>query len=142
MTEPRYQAIEIDEMPTLEYDGQPEAVDWHPLRIHFGISSFGVNAFTAREAGQAVIVEHTETDESGTRHEELYYVTRGRAKFTIAGEGVDAPAGTLVYVPDPSVMRTAEAEEPNTTVLCFGGTPGQAFSVSPWEQQYDPANRS
>jgi hypothetical protein len=139
MGEAGYEAIHIDEIPELTYDGQAEGTEWRPLRIHFGISSFGTNAFGARGANEPVIVEHNETDESGTSHEELYYVARGHASFTIGGEEVDAPAGTFVYVPDPDVIRSAVSREPKTMVLCFGGTPGEAFEVSPWEQKYDPS---
>ena len=142
MSESGFEVINIDEIPELTYEGQHPGTVWHPLRIHFGIRAFGTNAFGAREAGEPVIVEHNETDESGTSHEELYYVARGHAVFTIGGEEVDAPAGTFVYVPDPDVMRSAVAREAETMVLCFGGTPGEAFDVSPWEQKYDPAAAS
>ena len=140
MGDARYEAIHTDEIPELKYEGQAEGTEWRPLRIHFGISSFGTNAFGARDPGQPVIVEHNEIEESGTRHEELYYVARGHAIFTVGGEEVDAPAGTFVYVPDPGVMRSAIAREAGTIVLCFGGTPGEAFEVSPWEREYDPAH--
>jgi hypothetical protein len=137
MTKARYEAVQIDRMPELRYDDQPEGTHWHPIRIHFGIQSFGTNAFSA-DRGQPVVIEHRETEESGTEHEELYYVSEGRASFTIEGEEVDAPAGTFVYVSDPGAMRGAVAEEDGTAILCFGGTPGEAFSVSPWERKYDP----
>jgi tetratricopeptide (TPR) repeat protein len=45
---------------------------------------------------------------------------------------VDAPAGTLVFA-RPGVKRTAFAEEPATTILALGGTPGQAYEVHGWE---------
>jgi hypothetical protein len=140
MVEARYEAIHIDEIPEPEFKTDVGDSDWRPIRIHFGITSFGANAFTASAAGQVVVIEHTETEESGTQHEELYFVSKGHATFTIAGEEVDAPQGTFVYVPDPGVMRSAVAREGDTTVVCFGGTPGEAFSVSPWEQKYDPAH--
>src|SRR5215210_3831051 len=140
MTKAPYEAIHIEQMPELEYEDKPEDVHLHPIRIHFGITSFGANAFSA-EKGGAVIGEHRESDESGTRYEELYYVSRGRAKFTIEGEEVDAPAGTFLYIRDPEVLRGAISEEDGTTIVCLGGTPGQAFEVSPWERPYDPAAR-
>ena len=46
--------------------------------------------------------------------------------------GVDAPAGTFVFA-RPGVKRTAFAEEPGTTIIALGGTPGKAFEVSGWE---------
>ena len=55
------------------------------MRIHFGIQSFGVNAYTATQEGESV-GEHDEVEHSGTKHEELYYVSKGSATFTVDGE--------------------------------------------------------
>ena len=99
-----------------------------PVRHHFGITSFGVNAWTGKEAGDRIINEHDEADE----HEELYFVTAGRARFELAGEQKDAPAGTFVFV-ERGVTRTAYAEEPGTTLLAIGGEPGKAYVPSGYE---------
>jgi hypothetical protein len=107
---------EIDEIS----DGR---CPWRPVRFHFGITSFGVNAFTADQPGDRLINEHDEEDD---RQEELYLVQRGRATFELDGERMDAPAGTLVFV-RPGVKRTAFAEEPETTLVAVGGTPGKAY---------------
>jgi hypothetical protein len=101
---------------------------WRPVRHHFGIASFGVNAFTGRNVGDRIINEHDEAGE----HEELYVVTSGRARFEVDGEQVDAPAGTLVFA-EPGVKRTAFAEEAGTTLVAVGGTPGEAYVVSGYE---------
>ena len=70
---------------------------FRPVRHHFGITSFGVNAWTARDAGDRIINEHDESDpDSG---EELYLVVRGRAVFELDGDRVAAPAGTFVFAP-------------------------------------------
>ena len=45
---------------------------------------------------------------------------------------MDAPAGTFVFA-RPGVMRTAFAEEPGTTILAIGGTPGEAYEPDGWE---------
>lgn len=103
---------------------------WRPVRMHFGIQSFGINAFTGREAGDRLINEHDEAEDDG--QEELYLVQTGRARFELDGETVDAPAGTLVYAP-PQVRRTAFAEEPGTTLIALGGTPGKAYEAGGWE---------
>jgi mannose-6-phosphate isomerase-like protein (cupin superfamily) len=136
MDKARYRVVKIDEIPELTYEKEPHESDWKPVRIHLGIRSFGTNAYIAREAGQEVVGEHSEVD---THHEELYFVVNGRATFTVEGEDIDAPAGTFVYVPDPGATRSAVAREAGTTVICFGGTPGEAFEVSSWERKYDPA---
>jgi len=103
-----------------------------PVRLHFGINSFGINAYSAR-AGERVIEEHDELGHGAGRHEELYFVATGHATFELGGEEVDAPAGTVVFVRDPAVRRGAVAKEADTTVLVVGGVPGRAFEPSPWE---------
>jgi hypothetical protein len=133
-----YQVTRIDDVPEPDFRKEEGEADWHAVRIHFGIRSFGVNAFTQPDAGRTVIGEHNETEGSGTSHEELYFVSRGHATFTVNGEDVDAPEGTFVYVPDPDAMRSAIARVAGTTVLCLGGAPGEVFA-SPWERKYDPA---
>ena len=108
---------------------------WRPVRLHFGITSFGINAWTAREAGDRIINEHDEEGED----EELYFVQSGRARFELDGERVDAPAGTFVFV-RPGVMRTAFAEEPGTTLLVAGARPGEVYTPDGWEL-WAPAGR-
>ncbi|HEY7003630.1 MAG TPA: cupin domain-containing protein [Gaiellaceae bacterium] len=136
MSETGYQVTHIDRIPEPAGAKEPGERDWHTIRIHFGIQSFGVNAYKATEPG-AIVGEHDEVD---TKHEELFFVASGNATFTVDGETVEAPAGTFVYVPDPASIRSAAAHETGTTVVCLGGTPGEAFSVSEWEQEYDPAS--
>jgi tetratricopeptide (TPR) repeat protein len=58
---------------------------------------------------------------------------RGRARFTLDGEEVDAPAGTIVFIRDHEVRRGAVAEDEGTVVFAVGGFPGKAFEVSAWE---------
>ena len=107
---------------------------WSPIRRRLGVRAFGVNAWTAGEAGGVVIPPH---DEGPTRHEELYVVTAGHAMFTVGDDEVDAPAGTLVFVGDPELSRGAVARDAGTTVLSVGGRPGEAFSPRAWELNRD-----
>ncbi len=116
-----YAVASIDEIDEIT-DGR---CPWRPVRFHFGITSFGVNAFTAAEVGDRLINEHDESQEHDLQ-EELYLVQRGRARFELDGERVEAPAGTFVFAP-PQVKRTAFAEEPGTTIVALGGTPGEAY---------------
>ncbi len=102
-----------------------------PVRAHFGIASFGANSWTARAAGDRIINEHDEGDGDDAQ-EELYLVHRGRARFELDGEQIDAPAGTFVFAA-PAVKRTAFAEEPGTTIIALGGTPGKAYEPSGYE---------
>jgi tetratricopeptide (TPR) repeat protein len=118
-----YAVAQIDEIDEIS-DGR---CPWRPVRHHFGITSFGVNAFTGKEAGDRLINEHDESEEQDLQ-EELYLVQRGRARFELDGEQVDAPAGTLVFA-RPNVKRTAFAEEPGTTIVALGGRPGKAYEA-------------
>ena len=119
---------EIERLPAFGMDSV-----WRPVRHHFGIEAFGINAYTADSVGSQVIEEHDELQGGAGGHEELYIVLRGAAVFTIDGEKVEAPAATLVFVRDPAARRGAVTLEPETTVLVIGGEPGKPYSVSPWE---------
>jgi len=129
------EVAQLSEIPS-PVEPDPGGYEWIPVRQHFGITSFGVNANVAAGAGDVVVEEHTEVEESGTRHEELYFVAAGHARFEVGDRRVEAPAGTFVYVRDPAIRRSALALEAGTTVLAIGGEPGAAFSVSPWETKY------
>jgi tetratricopeptide (TPR) repeat protein len=107
-------------------------LQWRPVRRTLGIEAFGINAYTA-DAGELVVEEHDETGSGAGHHEELYVVVTGRAMFTVDGESLDAPVGTLVFLDDPKERRAARAVEDGTTVLAIGGTRGEPFRVSPWE---------
>lgn len=120
-----YAVAHLDEIEELDDGREP----YRPVRHHFGITAFGMTAWTAREAGDRIINEHDESDDES---EELYLVHRGRAVFELDGDRRDAPAGTFVFVPS-GVRRTAFAEEPGTTILVVGGTPGKAYEPVGWE---------
>jgi tetratricopeptide (TPR) repeat protein len=119
-----YAVAHLDEIDEIS-DGR---CPFRPVRHHFGITSFGVNAWTGHDAGDRIINEHDESDEN----EELYLVQQGRATFELDGERVDAPAGTLVFA-RPGVKRTAFADEPGTTIVALGGTPGKAYEPHGFE---------
>jgi len=118
--------LRLDEIEGIPVFG---TLSWKPVRRPLGITAFGINAYTAANAGDEVVEEH---DETTLGHEEVYAVVFGRALFTVDGEEVDAPAGTLVYLDDPKQTRHAVAKEPNTTVLAIGGVPG-SHEPSAWE---------
>ena len=103
---------------------------WRGVRHHLGIQAFGVNAWTARDAGDRIINEHSEEEPNGD--EELYVVLRGRATFELGDEKVDAPEGTFVFA-KPGVKRTAFAEEAGTTILAIGAEAGKPYEAFGWE---------
>jgi tetratricopeptide (TPR) repeat protein len=122
--------VRIDEIPAIPVvDGQ---LQWRPVRRTLGIEAFDINAYTAN-AGELVVEEHDETGAGAGHHEELYVVVTGGATFTVDGESVDAPVGTMVFLDDPKEQRGARADEDGTTVLAIGGVRGEAFKISPWE---------
>jgi hypothetical protein len=122
-----YSVAHLDEIDELDDGREP----YRPVRHHFGITSFGITAWTARTAGERIINEHDEAD-GDDRSEELYLVTQGRAVFELDGERRDARAGTFVFV-QPGVKRTAFAEEAETTIVAIGGVPGKAYEANGWE---------
>ena len=122
-----YQVAHLDEIDALTDGREP----YRPVRHHFGITSFGITAWTGGDTGDRILNEHDEAD-AADGSEELYLVQEGRAAFELDGERVDAPAGTFVFVP-PGVKRTAFAEEPGTTIVAIGGVPGKAYDPVGWE---------
>jgi len=121
-----YSVAHLDDIDPIDDGREP----FRPVRHHLGITAFGVNAWTARDAGGRIINEHKEDDPDA--HEELYLVLSGRATFELDGNRVDAPTGTFVFV-RPNVKRTAFAEEPGTTLVAVGAAAGQAYEPVGWE---------
>jgi tetratricopeptide (TPR) repeat protein len=118
-----------------ELDSIPihESLVWHPVRKRFGIEAFGINAYTSQEIGGLVIEEHDELGGGASGHEEVYVVVNGHATFTIGDDTKDAPAGTLVYVADPALRRSAVSNAAGTLVLAIGGGRNAAYAVPAWE---------
>jgi tetratricopeptide (TPR) repeat protein len=125
-----YKVLKIDELDRIPVE---QGLEWRPIRRRMGIRAFGMNAYTAEKVGDIVVEEHTE----GTGHEEVYIVVSGLARFTVGGDGFDAPAGTIVFLPDPDVLRSATSQEDGTTVLAVGGWPDKAFEPSFWEERFE-----
>jgi tetratricopeptide (TPR) repeat protein len=126
-----HRAVHISEIAALPIgDG---SISMHPVRRTLGVGAFGVNAYSAAATGGTLIDEHDELSASAGRHEELYLVVTGHARFTVDGEEIDAPTGTLVFVPDPASRRSAVAAVEATTALVVGGRAGESYVPSPWE---------
>ena len=121
-----YAVAHLDKIDEMDDGREP----FRPVRHHLGITAFGVNAWTAHDVGDRIINEHDESEPEG--NEELYLVLQGRAVFELDGDRVDAPVGTFVFA-RPAVKRTAFAEEPETTIIALGGTPGKAYEPDGWE---------
>lgn len=120
-----YKLARLEEIEGFDYR---QATRMQPVRHHLGITAFGTNAWRAENVGDRLLPEHEE-DEG---NEELYVVVRGRARFELGEDRVDAPAGTLVFVL-PETTRTAFAEEAGTAVLAVGANRGKPYEPSGWE---------
>ena len=127
----RWSSLRIEDVAPITVAGE---LRWRPIRRTLGIEAFGMNAYTAEKAGDDVVERHSE---ERLQHEEVYVVLTGRAAFELDGETLDAPAGTVVFLRDPSVRRYAQAAEPGTTVLAVGGKPGEPYTPSAWEWYFE-----
>ena len=122
-----YEKAHIDEIASKQWP------HWIPVRHHFEIETFGINLWRGQDDG-TVIPEH---DESASGAPELYYVVEGQATFTVAGDEVDAPAGTCIWVKDPSAKRAGRTSGGDTLVLSVGAAaPGRAYAPVGWDSHY------
>lgn len=106
---------------------------YQPLRRLLGVRAFGINAYTARAAGDQLIERHDETGAGSGHHEEAYIVVSGQARFTVGEQEIEAPTGTIVFVPDIAATRSAVAVVPDTTAIVVGGPADRPLPVSPFE---------
>jgi quercetin dioxygenase-like cupin family protein len=114
--------------------GELEAFPYHqrggqkvlPIERTLDYRAAGINGWTG-DPGEPLVPEHME--DSG--EEELYVVVRGRASFTVDGQHIDAPAGTLIHVLSGET-RAAVSEEAGTIIVVIGGTIGEARDPNGW----------
>jgi hypothetical protein len=133
-----WRALQLEEVDSLPW--ADTELEWRPLREALGARIVGMAGFSAGRAEQELVEGHTE-DNGGRGQEEVYIVLDGRARFTLDGEELDAPAGTFVRV-DPAVHRRAVAVRPRTSVLALGGPPSFEPSASEWIERARPHIRS
>jgi tetratricopeptide (TPR) repeat protein len=126
-----FRVTDIDQLERIPLD----AGIWRPIRRTLGVTGFGINAYSADDAGAELIEPHDETSPGAGGDEELYLVLSGHATFSVDEEVVDAPAGTMLLI-EVETRRSAVAAEAGTTVLVVGGKPGTGLPVSPFEYWY------
>jgi tetratricopeptide (TPR) repeat protein len=127
-----WETVHVDELDAIPVAG----VVWHPVRRRLGIEAFGMNVYTAEAVGKQIVEEH---DESSLGHQEVYVVIRGRVTFTVGEETVDAKAGTIVFIRDPTLRRVGVAETEDALVLAVGNAAGRAYEPSAWETSFAAA---
>jgi hypothetical protein len=142
MSDPRtapYGSVRLADVITLaEVDPGNENINDggpHLVRRHFDVRAFGVNAARGNVGAEMVEPHHEADDEENETngHEELYVVMSGHAVFTVDGEQIDAPAGTIVFVRDPALIRSARATADDTAIFMVGGPVGIPYTISRWE---------
>jgi quercetin dioxygenase-like cupin family protein len=144
---PPYELAHLSDIPATPYDGGHGFAipgEWKQLRHHFGIREFSANAMVATEPGQQIVHEHSERandDPTKPGDEELYIVVRGRFRVRLNRESIDVDAGTVVFVGEPSTVRSFTALEQDACVLAVGTNPGVEFIVSEFERQVSPPAR-
>jgi mannose-6-phosphate isomerase-like protein (cupin superfamily) len=126
-----YRVVDLDSLDSVPLE---EGV-WHPIRRALGVTAFGINAYSANEAGAPLIEEHDETSPGAGGHEELYFVVRGTATFEVGGDIVEAGPGTMILI-EPAVRRKATATSDDAMVAVIGGREGAAMPPSPFEYWY------
>jgi hypothetical protein len=72
-----FRVTTLDDVPREE---GADGADWLRLRKQLDVRAFGVNVYGAK-AGNRVIEEHDELGTAAGRHQELYVVLWGRARF-------------------------------------------------------------
>jgi mannose-6-phosphate isomerase-like protein (cupin superfamily) len=119
----RLHVDEIESLP-LTFLG----LQWKPVRQALDVSAFGINAYHGPNEGDLVVEEHAD------RHQELYLVLRGSARFRSDEEEFEVPAGTFVLF-EPQEHRVAHAAEADTIVLAVGAE-AERFEPSAWEYSF------
>jgi hypothetical protein len=106
---------------------------YQPIRRQLGVRGFGINGYFATNAGDQLIEPHDETGSGSGGHAELYLVLSGRARFVVGTSEIDAPEGTIVYVPDPETRREAHAVDGATSAVVVGCSADRELPISPFE---------
>lgn len=120
-----YQIFDLttaESFPYHQRDGQKLL----PIQRALDYRVAGINGWTG-DPGEGLVPEHSEDSDN----EELYVVVKGHARFTVDGNDIDAPAGTLLHL-QPGENRVAVSDEPGTIVVAIGATIGQAYEPQGW----------
>jgi tetratricopeptide (TPR) repeat protein len=115
---------------------EPRERTYVQLRRELDIGSFSIFAVEA-EAGKELVSERTATGYAADRHEEVFVIVRGGAKFVVDDHEIEAPQGTAIFVRDVEAKRKANATEDGTTLLVIGGRRGEAWRPTPGEAMYE-----
>lgn len=118
---------------------EPQERTYVQLRRELDIGSFSIFVVEA-DAGKELVSERTTTGYAADRHEELFVIVSGSAKFVVDDQKIEAPQGTAIFVREVEAKRKAKATEDGTTLLVIGGRRGEAWRPTPGEamQEFFP----
>ena len=120
----------IGELESFPIEGQ-QGLTWRPIRREFGIRAFGVNAYTAEEAGQRVVEEHRE--EHGARGALRRRLRAGRRSRSTARSTTHRQARS-------SIARPARCARPSPPSRNHGardrGETGRGLPAFGWEWSF------
>jgi mannose-6-phosphate isomerase-like protein (cupin superfamily) len=108
-----FRQTRIDQLPSINHGAVKLAGD------ALGVESFGLQVLDL----PAGFVDYPEHDHAHDRQEEVYVVLSGAAEFTIAGDRVEAAAGTIVRVASSATRKLVPGPD-GVRVLAIGCTPG------------------
>ena len=106
----------IDELASIHHGAVKLAGD------ELGVQAFGLQVLDL-PPGFADYPEHDHVQDG---QEEVYVVLDGSAELTVAGERVEANAGSLVWV-EPASKRKLVAGPKGVRVLAIGCAPGSGY---------------
>jgi mannose-6-phosphate isomerase-like protein (cupin superfamily) len=107
-----------------------EGYGFRKVRTALGVTAFGVNALVFPPAYEGPAHYHD-------RQDELYFVHRGTAVFTIDGEDHEVGEGGLVHVESTTHRRVSNRGDTDLVLFIVGGKDGY---VERDGQLVDPAD--
>jgi mannose-6-phosphate isomerase-like protein (cupin superfamily) len=98
-------------------DEMGEGPGFRKVRRELGVTAFGVNAVVYPPGQEGFLHYHDEQDE-------LYFVHRGRASFTVDGDEFELGPGGVVYVESTTPRRIDNRTDEDLVLFIVGGKDG------------------
>jgi mannose-6-phosphate isomerase-like protein (cupin superfamily) len=98
-------------------DEMGEGPGFRKVRRELGVTAFGVNAVIYPPGQEGFLHYHDEQDE-------LYFVHRGRASFTVDGDEFELGPGGVVYVESTTPRRIDNRTDEDLVLFIVGGKDG------------------
>jgi mannose-6-phosphate isomerase-like protein (cupin superfamily) len=98
-------------------DEMGQGPGFRKVRRELGVTAFGVNAVIYPPGQEGFLHYHDEQDE-------LYFVHRGRASFTVDSDEFELGPGGVVYVESTTPRRIDNRTDGDLVLLIVGGKDG------------------